>query len=161
MWVIRAGQDALYYKKYIEAKRVYIPWDGYHLDLSGIRTREAYRSLVEREKQADSRTSVSNWAGQLFSFVEEMKVGDFVLIPTKGSHTYALGKITSDYEYQDDESDCLYHSRNIEILDEDIPRSIFSQSIIYSLGAFRTLFKAKSESDILSTIDKWKKEASK
>lgn len=156
MWVIRAGQNALYYDKYIQNLKVYLPWDGYYLDLSEIKSRTDFRAVVEKEKGTDNRTSVSNWAGQLYTFTQEIENGDLVLIPSKGSHTYCLAKITGDYCFDKNEKDKLYHCREIEILQKDIPRNVFSQSVIYSLGAFRTIFKAKHEDEIMKTIDRWK-----
>ena len=156
MWVIRAGQDSLHFDKYIRAARVFIPWDGYKMDLSKVNSRAEYRGVVEKEKGTDNRTSVSNWAGQLYSFVHEIEIGDYVLIPTKGSRSYYLARITGDYNFDPTDQDGLYHSREVELLERDIPRGIFSQAIVYSLGAFRTLFKAKHESEILTTIKKWR-----
>ncbi len=156
MWVIRAGQNSGFYDKYLKDSRVYIPWDGYRFDLSEIEDRASFRAVVEKEKKTENRTSVSNWAGQLFTFTKEISTGDYVLIPSKGSRSYCLAKIAGDYSFDEKDSDKLYHSRPIEILMTDIPRDIFSQSIIYSLGAFRTIFKAKHEDEIMNMIRKWK-----
>ena len=156
MWIIRAGQDSLYFEKYLENSKVYIPWDGYKMDLSKIETRADFRTVVEKEKETDNQTSVSNWAGQLFTFTQEMTIGDYVLIPSKGSRTYSLAEITGGYHFDKNEKDKLYHSRTIEIIETGIPRDIFSQSVIYSLGAFRTIFKAKHEEEILDSIKKWR-----
>ena len=156
MWVIRAGQDSLYYDKYLETSKVYIPWDGYKMDFSNIKTRSDFRPVVEKEKGTDNRTSVSNWAGQLYNFTQEIERGDYVLIPSRGSHTYCLAKITGDYFFNASDKDELYHSRSIEVIGKDIPREIFSQTVIYSLGAFRTIFKAKHEDEIKKTIKKWR-----
>lgn len=156
MWVIRAGQNALHYDKFVQNSKVYIPWDGYKLDLSNVKTRADFRTVVEKEKGTDNRTSVSNWAGQLYTFTQEIEEDDLVLIPSKGSHTYCLAKITGTYCFDENETDNLYHCRDIEILEADIPRDIFSQTVIYSLGAFRTIFKAKHEDEIMKTINKWR-----
>ena len=43
----------------------------------------------------------------------------------------------------------------IDVIWENIPRDIFTQEIIYSLGAFRTLFKVKHEEVVLHAISKW------
>ena len=158
MWVIRAGQNALHYDKYIQNSKVYIPWDGYKIDLSEIKTRAEFKTVVEKEKGTNNRTSVSNWAGQLYTFTQGIEKGDLILIPSKGSHTFCLAKIKGDYSFDENEKDKLYHCRDIEILKKDIPKNIFSQSVIYSLGAFRTIFKAKRESEILKTINEWKEE---
>lgn len=156
MWVIRAGQNSLHYDKYITSSKVFIPWDGYKLDLSTIESLTDFRDVVKREKCTDKRTSVSNWAIQLFTFTHEIHIGDYVLIPSRGSRTYCLAKITSGYCFNPDEKDSLYHCRDIEIEVNDIPRGIFSQTVIHSLGAFRTIFKTKYEDEILKTIDEWK-----
>ena len=156
MWVIRAGQNSLYFDKFIENNKVYIPWNGYHMNLSAFPTRTELRTLVEKEKGTVSRTSVSNWAGQLFCFVNEIKKKDLVLIPSKGSRTYCVARISGDYMYDESNSDGLYHSRDISILLTGVPREIFSQEIIYSLGAFRTIFKAHHEEEIIRRIKSWK-----
>ncbi len=156
MWVIRAGQDSLYFEKYIHNSRVFIPWEGYNLDLSLTKTRTDYRFIVEKEKNTTNRTSVSNWAGQLFSFVHEIRIGDYALLPSKGSRTYHLTRIKGPYQFNAKDNDKLYHSREIEIIETDIPREIFPQPIIYSLGAYRTIFKVKQENEVLKTIEKWR-----
>ncbi len=156
MWVIRAGQSACYYDIYLENSKVYIPWDGYKMDLSKVKSRSDFRIIVEKEKETDNRTSVSNWAGQLYTFTKEIKIGDYILIPSKGSHSYCLAMTTGDYCFDLNEKKGLYHSRKIKIIYKGIPREIFSQSVIYSLGAFRTIFKANHEEEIMSTINSWK-----
>ena len=158
MWVIRAGQNDLYYDKFIHNSKVYITWDGYKVDLSGIKMRADFRTIVEKEKGIDNRTSVSNWAGQLYAFAHEIEIGDYVLIPSKVSHTYCFARIIGNYFFDKNEKDKLYHCRTVEIIETDIPKDLFSQQVIYSLGAYRTIFKAKHEDDIITTINKWKEE---
>ena len=75
MWVVRAGQGAVFYKKFLDEKRIFIPWDGFCADLKDYKCLADYRFLVEKEKNTDNRTSVSNWAGQLYSFVWEINIG--------------------------------------------------------------------------------------
>lgn len=157
MWVIRAGKGSVYYNKFIANRKIYIPWDGYDFDFSTIETRSEYSSVVEKEKGTDNRISVSSWAGQLYSFARVIQKGDYVLIPSKASKMYCLAQVTGEYFFDGTEPDKLYHSRSIDILYTNIPKEIFSQSIIYSLGAFRTLFKAKYEDEILTAINTWER----
>ena len=156
MWIMRAGQKAIFLDKFLSANKIYLPWDGYCTSLESIKEREAFRELVVKEKGVSQRTSISNWAGQLYSFVNEMNVGDYLLIPQAFSRGYILAKIKGEYHFDEHDADSLYHSREIDVLETDIPREIFSQSIQYSLGAFRTLFKVKAEDEVLQTINKWK-----
>lgn len=157
MWVIRAGQNAIYYEKFIMSSKVFLPWDGYKIDLSNLSSRNDFRQTVVREKKIDNRTSISNWAGQLYSFSKEIEVGDYVLIPSKASNTFSLARINGDYEYDENSNDGLYHSRDIVVLVREIPKRVFPQDIVYSLGAYRTIFRAKQEDRILAIIEEWKR----
>ena len=87
-----------------------------------------------------------------------MQIGDYVLIPHKGSRYYTLGKVISNYCFCDSDENGLWHSRDIEILEIDIPREIFSQSMRYSLGAYRTIFKVREEEELLTTIIRYRKQ---
>ena len=146
MWVVRAGKKAIYFDKYMDDKKIYIPWDGYDVDLSAFNSYGDFKELVLKEKGDDnSRTSISNWTTQLFSFVREMRIGDSVLIPSEFSRSYCLAAINGEYVFDENENEKLYHSRSITIIEQNIPRDIFEQSIIYSLGAYRTIFHVKYE----------------
>ena len=158
MWIMRAGQNSVYYDKFLSESKVFLPWSGFKQDLSIFTSRPEFRALVEKEKGEVHRTSVSNWAGQLYSFVIEANNDDLVLIPSKGSHTYCLAKLAGNYIYNENDPEKLYHSRDIKMILKGIPKDIFSQEIIYSLGAFRTIFKARHEEEIIRTIKKWKEQ---
>lgn len=148
MWVCRPGQQGKYYDLFLDKERIYLAWDGYRRDFSCFTTRNEFKEAVIEEKHPKARTTISNWAGQLYSFCVEMAIGDYVLIPSKGSRTYLLCRIVGGYEY--DEASELPHSRNITIVTKAIPREGFSQSVQYSLGAFRTIFKVKQETEIIT-----------
>ena len=150
LWVCRAGQKGCCFSKYVEDKKIYIPWDGYRFDLSEYDSLDDFRPLVAKEKQTDNRTSISNWSGQLYAFVCQMQVGDLVLIPTTSSRSYIFAKVTSDYQYH--KEDTLCHSRSIEIIKDGISKTAFSRGIQYSLGAYRTIFRPRYEEEIISTI---------
>lgn len=152
MWVVRAGQSACYFDKYVSESKIFLPWDGYCTSLADYSEMAEFRSLVETEKCANNRTTVSNWSSQLYAFSKEMNMGDYVLIPTKGSRSFLLGRISGAYCFDANDKDKLYHHRKMEIIRRDIPKEMFPQNIIYSLGAFRTVFKVKQEEKILSLL---------
>lgn len=156
IWVVRAGKNGILYDQFITSKRVFLTWDGYAKDLSLIKDLTECRRIVAHEKGTDNKTSISNWAGQLFSFLKGIQIGDYVLIPSKNSRTYTLAAVKSSYRYDEKSAEQLHHYREIEVLETNIPRSIFSQSTQYSLNAFRTIFKAKNEETLINTIKKWK-----
>lgn len=154
IWVCRAGISARYYDYYLNTSKIYLPWDGFCIDLSTVDTMEGFRQLVVCEKGTAERTSISNWAGQLNVFSNDMSVGDYVLIPSCRSKEYTLAQIISDYAFDPTNSEKLWHSREIVIIRTGIPKSLFSQSLQYALGAFRTVFKLRTdkESELLTAV---------
>lgn len=155
MWVCRAGKKAVYADYYLKTEHIYIPWEGFEENLILYKTRDEMKALVINEKGDVAKTSISNWAGQLYSFCWEMKIGDKVLIPYNSSNNFALASIAGEYCFSPQNEKQLWHSRAIKILAIDVPANIFDQSIRYSLGAFRTIFKAKKEQEIVELIYKY------
>lgn len=153
LWVVRAGQEDKYIDTFLENKRIYISWEGFNASLMECSDRSDFRMIVEQEMNTTNRTSISNWSGQLYTFTYEMKCGDYVIIPVKRSRTYNLGKIVGEYEFSSDS--VPHHSRQIELLEIDIPREVFSQKNQYSLAAYRTIFKITDDA-IFDEIKKWK-----
>ena len=145
----------MYADYYLKSERIYIPWDGFKENLSLYKTREDMKALVIAEKGSVAKTSISNWAGQLYSFCWEMTIGDKVLVPYNNSKRFALVSIIGEYCFSPENENKLWHSRAIRILSSDIPANVFNQSIRYSLGAFRTIFRAKDEKKILELINQY------
>lgn len=128
IWVCRAGKDSIFLDTFLQTQKVYLPWEGFKVDLKQYSKREQIKSLVQQEKGDVARTSISNWSGQLYSFCWEMNVGDYTLIPHRGSRTYTFAKLVGDYEFCDSVPNGLWHSRKIKIVLSNIPREAFSQS---------------------------------
>ncbi len=97
MWVCRPGQQGKYYDLFLNTNRIYLAWNGYFQDFSGCTTRTEFRETGIAEKNPEARTTISNWAGQLYSFCVEMSFSDYVLIPSKASRTYLLCKVNGAY----------------------------------------------------------------
>lgn len=158
MWVCRAGKNGVYLDFFIRKSRIYLAWDGFNIDFMDIKHKGKYRDLVREEKNTDNPTSISNWSGQITAFVETMKKGDMVLIPSFGSHSFALVQITGDYEYNKEAEMNLYHSRRVNVILLNIPKGIFPQHIQYGLRAYRTVYKVKNEDEIMLLIGQWQQE---
>lgn len=156
IWVCRAGQGSRFYHEFIEKKQIALAWEGYDFDLSNYNTLQEFRDVVAKEKSTNNRTSISNWAAQLFAFCVEIKVGDYILVPDTHSKNYMLCVITGEYKYTPyDDQDSLKHFRNVEIKKTSISKNEFSQRAQYSLGAFRTVFKPRQYEDVLDVIKKY------
>ena len=158
MWVCRAGKDAVYLDYFIRKEKIFLAWTGFKTNLSEINGKEEYRSLVSKEMGTDNTISISNWTGQLLAFVKDMQVGDKVLIPYKGSRSFAFVTVMGNYEFNEYDAASLYHSRKVNVIDKIIPADIFPQNIKYGLRAYRTIYKVKNEDYIMDLINKWEKE---
>ena len=66
-----------------------------------------------------------------------MKIGDLVILPLKNSRKIAIGKIVSDYIF-DEKKKPYSHIRKVEWIEKEIPRTSFDQDLLYSFGAFKT-----------------------
>lgn len=155
MWVCRTGRKSLDIEMFLDNNKIYLPWEGYNANYSECSDLTEFKEIVIKEKNMDNRTTISNWSSQLFQFVNGISQGDFVLIPGPQSRFYHLAKVTGDYAYSP--NDKYHHSRDVEFVVKNIPRKIFDQRTQYSLGAYRTLFKAKNEEHIIDKINEWKK----
>lgn len=148
MWVCRPGKHGKDYELVKKYGDVFLGWTGYHADFHGINTMEAFKEIVVAEKDPSAATTISTWAGQLYSFCCVMKSDDFVLIPDANSRNFMLAVIDGDYRYEKERQ--YPHVRSIRILYEGISRSSFSQATQYSLGAYRTIFKVKQENEVIN-----------
>ena len=156
IWVVRTGQQATFYEKTISSRRIYLPWDGYKVNLDDAASLVEFKDVVIKEKGEKNTTTISSWAGQLMAFVRIMNIKDYILLPLRASKYFTLARIEGNYCFNPNDADCLYHSRSIAVLLKEIPRDIFSQEILYSLGAYRTVFRIHQEGEVMKRIKQWK-----
>lgn len=157
MWVCRTGQKAMYLTAFLQESKIYLVWNGFNVDFHSLNSKQEIRNLVSNEMGSNNHTSVSNWTGQLMAFYKEMRIGEYVVIPHAKSHDYTLAMIAGDYVFEKDSSTGLHHSRKITVVKVGVPKTAFTQSQIYSMGAYRTVFKVKHEEEILDVFQKWDK----
>ncbi len=79
-----------------------------------------------------------NFTGQLWAFSVSMQVGDTVVLPRKLTSQIALGRVTGAYEYKKVGNESR-HTRPVEWVRLDVPRSVFQQDLLHSFGAFLTV----------------------
>lgn len=99
---------------------------------------EGVRKVVTRAFPDAKPRTVGNVAGQLWAFAVAMKEGDLVVLPRKLTSQIAIGRVTGPYAFRQVE-DTFRHTRPVEWLQTDLPRTVFDQDLLYSLGAFMTV----------------------
>lgn len=139
VWLVRAGAQGQYEQKFIQENRIYLTWDELNTPLDKLPDRDSLIStLAEIDSDAKPK-KLMNHASQIWPFAHTMQIGDRVILPSKTQPVIYIGKITSNYHHQADGSNPFFHWRSVDWLPEAVPRSHFSQDLLYSFGAFLTI----------------------
>lgn len=148
VWGIHSEDDRLFLDKNI----IGIGWN----ELGNLRnikkSIDDFKDALYKEYTDAKPRAISNYSSMLYRFTYEMKMGDYVIFPSKKDRMINIGKIKSDYEYNKDIG--MYHNiRKVEWL-KHIPRTSFSQGALYEAGSALTLFSVKNYADeFLSSLD--------
>lgn len=134
-WMVRGGRQGQREQVALSEGRALIGWSEVG-DLSGL-SREEIREALAAAHPDESNHLIGNWTGQLDRFVNEMRVGDIVVMPLKSDGTFAIGTIRSDYGF--DASVEGEHFREVEWRRVDVERTILKHDLRASLGSLLTV----------------------
>ena len=99
LWLTRAGSHGEYENRFLDENRIYLTWENLSYDLSKVKTRQELDKLLTKVYPQDKHATIRNWASQIWPFVYGMKVGDWIVLPSKlkpatidfaGSVTYSV-----------------------------------------------------------------------
>lgn len=112
--------------------------------------RKAFKARYQQVYPGSKQKRVDQDAGQLYRFVHEMKVGDYVAYrpkpPINGTSYVFLGRVTGPYVYNPFLHDYGVDVRRVEWL-RSVPISRFSEGALKELGAYLTLFQIDTHAD--------------
>lgn len=92
--------------------------------------------------------------GQIYRFINDVQIGDYVVFPSKSDRKVNIGKITGD-SYYTTGGEHYPRRRSVEWLRKSIPRTSFSQGALYEIGFAMTFFTVKDYADeFLAILDK-------
>lgn len=143
VWLVRAGSNGQFEQKFLSEGAVYVTWDQLDPNLGKMKERAELVEALETIYPDAKPGKIRNHASQIWPFAHTMGVGDWIVLPSKSQPVINIGKITSDYQHIPDGPDPFFHKRTVDWFAQDIPRSNFSQDILYSLGAFMTICQIK------------------
>jgi restriction system protein len=149
MWGNHGGQTGDADTLFLKQNMIALGWDGIG-DLSSLPDREAFKAQVAKVYPHDKPAAVRNNAGQLFRFVQEMQIDDFVIYPSKRDKQIHIGKVVGQYIYQTDNTSGYPHRRPVQWL-KAIPRTQFSQGALYEIGAAMSFFQVKNYAEEFRT----------
>ena len=139
LWLIRAGSRGEHEQKFLDEGRVYVAWEELDVDLGALPDRQALIEVLEDRFPDEKAKALLNWSSQVWPFAKDMAVGDWVAMPSKLQSGLYFGELTSDYHFEALGPNPYYHWRSINWFSGLIPRTVFSQDLLYSFGAFMTI----------------------
>jgi len=146
LWGIHAGKTGDATSLFLKQNWVALGWHSMG-DLATLAaTREAFKEAVANAYPHKKPGAIPNNAGQLYRFVHELKKGDLVVFPNKGTRKIHIGRIIGDYQYSTKPEPNYPNLRKVEWLKE-IDRKQFSQGALYEVGSAMSLFQIKSHAD--------------
>lgn len=141
LWTVRCGGDGAFEQEAVAQKIVGIGW-GDLGDISKIDSREELMLHFATTLPNDSLASLRNQLAQVYAFRSRIQIGDLVALPLRDSASIAFGRITGNYKFVKDAHRYVSHQRSVEWIKE-ISRSLIDQDLLYSFGAFSTVFEVK------------------
>lgn len=148
VWGIHAQDDNMFRKDNIIA----LGWKDFG-DLSKIdASREAFREHYQKIYPNGKKGAVGTCSGMLYRFIHEIKIGDYIVYPSKGDRMINIGVVEGEYKYTPDAGEYVQH-RAVKWL-KHLPRTAFSQGALYEVGSALSLFAVKNyASEYLSALD--------
>ena len=135
VWVVRAGRAGEYEDTCIERGATAIGF-GLKRSITEFTDEDALRPCLSRPRNA----------GQLWRFARHVQVDDLVVMPRKRTREVAVGRIVGEYAYRPElVGDDVPHTRKVDWLATDVPRSDFDQDLLNSLGALMTISQPRAD----------------
>jgi restriction system protein len=148
LWLVRAGRRGEYEQRFLSEGRIYLTWDELDGDLRKQESRPQLRDLLKEVYPAQSAAQIGASLGQIWVFVHDMKIGDWVATPSKFKPAILFGEIKGDYDYHAKAERPYYHSRDVKWFATDIPRTVFDEDILFAL-----VYPPKTISRISEDVD--------
>ena len=99
LWLNRAGRHGEYEKKFLDEDRVYLTWDGLKHNLAEIDKKSDLAELLRKVYPIAFKGRIRQNLGQIWQFSQEMKPGDWVVLPSKMKAAIHIAEITGPYVF--------------------------------------------------------------
>jgi MoxR-like ATPase len=137
VWVIRAGRGGEQESLALDQSVALIGWSTLG-ELSTELSRDELKERIQAEYGERRPQSLASQAGQIYRFVNEVSIGDLVVLPLRTSPNHvAVGRVASHYRYREDgpffDSDGR-HTHDVEWLGRSIPSERFDPDLRDAFG---------------------------
>lgn len=149
VWGIHGMDDSIFLKE----NKIVLGWADFG-DLRKVEaTREAFKEHYLKTYPDGKKGAVGTSSGMLYRFIHEIKIGDYVVFPSKNDRMINLGIVEGEYTYTPDAGEYV-QQRTVKWL-KHLPRTAFSQGALYEVGSSMSLFAIKNyASEFLSALGK-------
>ncbi len=148
-WCIRAGRSGKAHNLFLDDGLIALE-DAEMGNLSKLEaTRDSFYAAYREYHPEETRSGSAGVAGKFFRFVHEIQLDDLVVYPALPDKQVYIGVVTEKYRYA--RSSNYPHRRTVK-WKYVIPKSDFSRSAVYELGAARTFFQFKKNVDELARM---------
>ena len=146
VWGIHAGKTGDAHSIFIKKNLVALGWH----DMGDIgklpANRDAFKLKTKETYPKWKPGKIPNAAGQLYRFVHELKIGDYIVYPSKHDRHINIGEIMGDFEFRPELVETYPQTRAVKWL-KHIPRTTFSQGALYETGSALSFFQIKNYAD--------------
>lgn len=143
IWGIHGGRMGDAEDIFLRKGQVALGWDTMG-DLSGLKAdRESFKARLVEVYPNRKPGYYPMATGQLYRFVHEMAVGDWIVYPSKRDKRVYVGEIVGPYQYADKKADGYPHRRPVKWL-KDFARTKFTQGALYEIGSAMSFFQVKT-----------------
>lgn len=144
VWVVRAEKHGEMEDLALDQNLVVIGWRDLP-DLTTIKSRDELNEICHKTYPDAKPAQIRATVGQCWAFANTIQVGELVVLPLKRRAAVAVGRVIGPYRYRRDLPQDAYHTRSVEWIRKDVPRSAFDPEILFSLGGLLTVFQIQRE----------------
>jgi restriction system protein len=142
VWVVRAGKHGEDEELALEKGLAIVRFNEFG-DLAEFDSVKAMADWFVSAHPDAPRPRAENYARQLWALKELIQVGDTIVLPLKIRYgQVAIGRVKGKYRHIKI-GDEMRHTIAVDWSMPDVPRSSFRQDLLYSFGAFLTVFRVR------------------
>ncbi len=156
VWLIRAGREGRYEELALDQDVSLIGWSELG-DIDPEASRDDLKAAIEQSYGEASAASLASQAGQIYRFVNEVAIGDLVVLPlmTAPGHV-AVARVRGGYQYRDDgpfEGTDARHTRPVEWLAKSLSYERFDPDLREAFGQQGTVSEISKPNAAQRIID--------
>jgi restriction system protein len=137
LWVVRAGKYGERENFDLENGVAVVGWDLVP-DVSKFESKDILFNSLEEIYPVEKQQTLRNWAGMLWRFGKEIRVGDLIALPLKTRSAIYIGEVTGLYKYEPQNPESAKHTIKVN-WKKEIPRKNFDNDLRHSLGSLLTV----------------------